>query len=183
MNRKDVTIITQSSWRTVSFAFYLSFFAFCLSPMVLFSQESKSGIPLSITDKIDLPEAFDVPSPDWARIREEDKGAIGTFRFSIPIAVDLNLKNAGTWRDLPDGNRLWQCRIRSTDALGLGLSLENFELPKGAKLFLLAPDGSSVLGAYDSENNTKSRSFFIGFIKGQEAVLEYFEPKNAAKKN
>jgi lysyl endopeptidase len=164
------------------FAFCLLLFASCLSPNTLFSQDAKGGIPLSISAKISTPEAFNVPTPDWAHIREEDKGAIGSFRFAVPIAVDLTMQNAGTWRDLPDGNRLWQCPIRSADALGLALTLENFELPKGAKLYLLAPDGSSVLGAYDSDNNTESRKIFIGFVRGQEAVLEYFEPKKSIKK-
>ncbi len=182
MNRNNLQIKTLCALRSFPFALCCFFFACCLSSTTLFSQESKGGIPLSISEKIAFPEAFEVPQPDWARIREEDKGAIGTFRFSVPIAVDLTMQNAGTWRDLPDGNRLWQCHIRSKDALGLALTLENFELPKGAKLFLLAPDGSSVLGAYDAENNTKSRTFFIGFVKGQEAILEYYEPKNAAKK-
>ncbi len=182
MNRNDLQITTQFNSRKSLFAFCILLFALFALPFTVFSQESKGGIPLSISDKIDAPEAFDVPQPDWARIREEDKGAVGSFRFAVPIAVDLNMKNAGTWRDLPDGNRLWQCRIRSTDALGLALTLENFELPKGAKLFLLAPDGSSVLGAYDADNNPASRKFFIGFIRGKEAVLEYYEPKNAGKK-
>jgi hypothetical protein len=156
--------------------------ACCLLPIALFSQDAKGGIPLSISDKIDAPEAFNVPQPDWAGIKEEDKGWLGTFRFAYPIAVDLTMDNAGTWRDLPDGSRLWQCRIRSTNALGLALTLENFELPKGGKLFLLAPDGSSVLGAYDADNNPTSRKFFVGFVRGAEAILEYVEPRNVSKK-
>lgn len=162
--------------------FRLWLLIFCLLPIALFSQESKGGIPLSISDKIDAPEAFVVPQPDWARIKEEDKGWIGSFRFAYPITVNLTMDNAGKWRDLPDGSRLWQCRIQSANALGLALTLENFELPKGGKLFLLAPDGSSVLGAYDADNNSASRKFFIGFVRGQEAILEYLEPKNVDKK-
>lgn len=182
MNRKNIQKMKKYLLNNLSSAFYVLLFALFQLPLSLFSQETKGGIPLSISDKIVAPEAFDVPQPDWARIREEDKGAVGSFRFAVPIAVDLNMKNAGIWRDLPDGNRLWQCRIRSSDALGLALTLENFELPKGAKLFLFAPDGSSVLGAYDADNNPASRKFFIGFVRGKEAILEYFEPKNVGKK-
>lgn len=182
MNRNDLHITTQLPCGKLPFALCLLLFALCTLPFTLFSQETKDGTPLSISEKIDAPKAFDVPQPDWARIREEDKGAVGSFRFAVPIAVDLNMKNAGTWRDLPDGNRLWQCRIRSMDALGLALTLENFELPKGSKLYLLTPDGSSVKGAYDADNNPESHKLFIGFVRGQEAVLEYFEPKNVEKK-
>ena len=159
---------------------YLSLFL--LLPIALFSQDSKGGIPLSISEKLDAPDPFIVPQPDWAKIKEEDKGAIGSFRFAIPIPVDLTIQNVGKWRDLPDGSRLWQCSIHSDKALGLALTLDNFELPEGSKLFLLAQDGSSVLGAYDASNNSQTHKFFIGFVRGQDAILEYFEPKNVVKK-
>lgn len=182
MNRNNIQKISFLSFCKKQIAFCILLFVFSLSTSTLFSQESKGGIPLSIADKIEAPEAYNVPQPDWARIREEDKGFLGSFRFAVPISVDLTMDNSGKWHDLPDGNRLWQCPIRSADALGLALTLENFELPKGAKLYLLAPDGSSVLGAYDADNNTPTRKIFVGFVRGQEAILEYFEPKNVEKK-
>ena len=152
-------------------------FIFSLITFFADAQISKGGIPLSISEKITPPNALELAQPDWAKVREEDKGWLGEFRFAVPTDVDFTTENSGQWTTLPDGNRLWQLHLRSENAAGLALTLENFKLPKGAKLYLHAPDGTDVLGSYDADNNNESRKFFIGFTKGKQTVLAYFEPK------
>lgn len=151
--------------------------AFTLATFSADAQISKSGIPLSISEKINPPVALELAQPDWAKVREEDKGWLGELRFAVPTDVDFTTENSGQWTTLPNGNRLWQLHLRSENALGLALTLDNFELPKGATLYLHSPDGSDVQGSYDADNNSESRKFFIGFTKGKETVLTYFEPK------
>jgi lysyl endopeptidase len=155
----------------------LLLFIFSLTTFFADAQISKGGIPLSISEKITPPNALELAQPDWAKVREEDKGWLGEFRFAVPTNVDFTTENSGQWTTLPDGNRLWQLHLRSENAAGLALTLESFKLPKGAKLYLHSPDGTDVLGGYDAENNNESRKFFIGFTKGKETVLAYFEPK------
>ncbi len=152
---------------------------FSLTTFFVDAQISKGGIPLSISEKITPPNALELAQPDWAKVREEDKGWLGEFRFAVPTDVDFTTQNSGQWTTLPDGNRLWQLHLRSENAAGLALTLENFKLPKGAKLYLHSPDGTDVLGSYDVDNNNESHKFFIGFTNGKETVLAYFEPKNA----
>lgn len=155
------------------------FFAALLSPV--FSQISKPSTPLSIAGQIALPEATLLAQPDWANIREEDKSWMGSFRFAVPIPVDFSMQNSGAWQTLPDGSRLWRLHLKAENALGLALSLENFEMPKGATLHLFSPDGRSVFGSYDADNNTESRKLFIGFTKGAATVLEYHEPRGSTQ--
>jgi lysyl endopeptidase len=157
----------------------LLLFIFLLTTFFVDAQISKGGIPLSISEKITPPNALELAQPDWAKVREEDKGWLGEFRFAVPTDVDFTTQNSGQWTTLPDGNRLWQLHLRSENASGLALTLENFKLPKGAKLYLHSPDGTDILGSYDADNNNESRKFFIGFTNGKETVLAYFEPKNA----
>jgi lysyl endopeptidase len=142
------------------------------------AQISKGGIPTPISDKISFPNAIELTQPNWDKVREEDKGWLGEFRFAVPTDVDFTTENSGEWTNLPDGSRLWQLHVRSEKAAGLALTLENFKLPKGAKLYMYAPDGKEVLGSYDADNNSESRKFFIGFINGKTAVLTYLEPKS-----
>ena len=147
-----------------------------------FGQISKGGTPLSISGKISTPiPVQDIPQPDWAKISEEDKGIFANFRFAVPIDVDLDKEKNGVWTELPNGGRLWQLKIHSKDALGLALSFEDFELPEGCQLFVYSPDYQQVRGAYDASNNTASHRFLTPFIKGQDVVVEYFEPKNFRK--
>jgi lysyl endopeptidase len=155
--------------------YVLSFF---LSAFVADAQISKGGTPLSISEKIPPPNALELTQPNWEKVRQEDKGWLGEFRFAVPTDVDFSTENSGQWTTLPDSNRLWQLHLRSENAAGLALTLENFKLPKGAKLYLYSPDGKDVLGAYDADNNTESHKFFIGFTNGKETILTYIEPKN-----
>jgi lysyl endopeptidase len=147
-----------------------------------FGQIAKGGIPLSISQKwvYDKP-AFEVPKPNWAQVREEDKKFGGSPRFALPISVDLTTENSGEWKILNDGRRVWRLKISSTDAQGIALALDNFDLPKGARLYMLTPDGKERLGAYDDANNNENHQFFIGILKGSEAIIEYMEPKSAPK--
>jgi hypothetical protein len=147
-----------------------------------FGQISKGGIPLSISQKwvYDKP-AFEVPKPDWAQVREEDKNYGGSPRFALPIAVDLTTENSGEWKVMNDGRRVWRLKIVSTDAKGIALAFNDFELPKGARLYFLTPDGKERLGAYDAANNNENRQFFVGILRGPEAIVEYMAPKNAPK--
>jgi lysyl endopeptidase len=155
----------------------LVFLAFLLTSSSVTAQLSKGGTPLSISEKISPPDALELAQPDWAKVREEDKGWLGEFRFAVPTDVDFTTENSGQWTNLPDGNRLWQLHLRSENAAGLALTLDSFKLPKGTTLFLHTPDGKEILGSYDADNNSESRKFFIGFTNGKEAILTYFEPK------
>ena len=157
---------------------FIACIALIMATFTADAQISKGGIPLSISEKITPPTAVELAQPNWAKVREEDKGWLGELRFAVPTDVDFTTENSGQWTTLPDGNRLWQLHLRSENAIGLALTLENFKLPKGATLYLHSPDGTDVQGGYDADNNTESRKFFIGFTKGKETVLTYFEPKN-----
>lgn len=158
------------------------FFMFFMKNIGLIGQISNGGTPLSILAKITTPiPVVETTQPDWAKIREEDKKGTGSFRFAVPMAVDLDTKNAGVWTDLPTGGRIWQLKIRSKGALGLATTFENLELPEGSKLFMYSPDFKHVLGAYEAANNPKSRRLLVGMTKGEETIIEYVELKKPVK--
>jgi lysyl endopeptidase len=166
-------------------AYYRLTLAFLFfSPLtVLLGQISKGGDPLSISAKIPTSlSPFELPTPDWDRIRDQDRKGMGNFRFAFPIATNLTPQNAGTWTLLLNGDKVWQLKIKSKEALGLAVSFTNFELPQGAKLFIYSPDYKQILGAYDASNKSESNQFLSSLIKGDEVVIEYVEPKEAAKK-
>jgi lysyl endopeptidase len=158
------------------------FFIFSMKSLGLLAQISNGGIPLSISAKIttSIP-VFETVQPNWANIREQDKKGLASFRFAIPIAINLDTKNSGVWTSLPTGGRVWQLKIRSKNALGLATTFENFELPEGSKLFMYSPDYKQVFGAYDASNNPKNRRLLVGMTKGEETIIEYIETKKPAK--
>ncbi len=118
----------------------------------------------------------DLPVFNANQAWQEDSNAPGQNRFAAPISTDISLENAGKWTMLPNGDRVWQCEIKSTNALALVLIFDQFLLPNGASFHAFSPDLSTVKGAYIHESCLPSGQFLIGPIKGDKVRLELYEP-------
>lgn len=151
----------------------------CLIESTL-AQISEGGLPYSLTQKEVVARqnlsAEKIPPFNIKKVKEEDRKSNRSFRFAAPINVQYNLDNAGEWLELENGDRLWRLKVQSKGALGLFLLYDQFYLPKGAKLYMYSEDGSQVRGAYTYKNNKESGRFLTGMIKGETAMLEYYEP-------
>jgi len=115
-----------------------------------------------------------IQPPDLLAVRRSDQQNPGS-RFAYPVKVDLSWQD-GVWSDLPSGGRIWQLSLESPDALGLAVFYDEFYLPPGATLHMYRPDRQEVIGAYTSAVNPRNGKFWTGFLRGDQAVLEYFEP-------
>ncbi len=146
------------------------------------AQYSAGGTPFSFS--ADFQERYGhqalkaekTPKINLKRLLEEDEKRGGTPRFSAPLQVSYSLQNAGQWQELEDGSLLWRLKIVSEGAIALAALYENFYLPPGAKLFMYDEGRQQVLGAYTFVNNPASGRFLTGFIHGQSAIIEYYEP-------
>lgn len=164
------------------FAFAILFLGLASTP-TLNAQISTKTKPYSFTHDLNdktLPVTR-MPEIDLAKVRAEDAadsrdGSTPCWRFAIPHLVRLNLKNAGHWQTLPNGDRLWRLQINCPGAISVNLLYNDFYLPEGATLHLYRPDGQQVRGAFTSRNNTSDRQFATAILVGQSVVLEYYEP-------
>jgi len=120
-----------------------------------------------------------LPVLDVQKSREEDNSTPGQNRFAAPVTADISLENAGTWTDLPNGGRVWQCALQSPGALGLVLLFDQFQLPSGGRFFAYSPDGQRIYGAYTERSCIPSGKFTIGVLPGETVRLEYYEPTSA----
>lgn len=105
-------------------------------------------------------------------------------RFSVPIDVNLTTENAGDWTTI-DSFNVWQLQINVDAAKAITLAYDKFWLPDGAKLFIYSKDRKHVLGAFTSLNNNKNEKvsgFVTGFIKGDDVIIEYYEPQHIKNK-
>ena len=149
---------------------------------VLVAQVSAGGTPFSFSAT--MPEdihTVTLGSVDVAALLAEDEleaqeGAPVPFRFGFPFEVDLGLDNAGTWTELPNGDRLWRLRLVSPGAYSINLIYDELWLPEGAKFFIYNEDQSDVLGAFTESNNKDYGKFATGPVKGGVSMLEYYEP-------
>lgn len=97
-------------------------------------------------------------------------------RFAYKHAVDYDLDNAGRWTNLANGDRIWMLGIQSSNAIGLSLTFDTFDLPKGAVVHLYTPSGDQVIGALTHENNKLSSVLTTNQIFGDQLIVEYYEP-------
>ena len=125
------------------------------------------------------PAVVVLPALDVQKALEEDTRTPGQNRFAAPVAADISPENAGTWTELPNGDRVWQCALQSPGALGLVLLFDRFQLPPGSRFFAYSPDGKHVRGAYTERSCIASGKFTIGVLPGETVRLELFEPASA----
>ena len=147
----------------------------------LSAQISESGVPISLqnsTRYLFANQAISeeiVPAFDIEKAKAEDY-ARGASRFAAPIAVNYSLEENGSWTILPNGDRVWRVQLYAQQAKGLFVYYDDLYLPEGARLFMHSPDGQQIKGAYTHRNNKASGKFLTGSIKGEIAILEYYEP-------
>ena len=112
----------------------------------LFSQTQDLGNPVSWNGKlatVTIPSVV-MPAFDRQLITAEDNINDSlkdkSWRFGYKYDVNLSPKNSGIWTTLPNGDKVWQLSIMCQDALTINLILENYNLPKGAFLYLFDID-------------------------------------------
>lgn len=108
-------------------------------------------------------------------IKENNRSTDKLFQFAYGFDADADLKIMGV-QDSLDIGLLYRLIVRSDDAFSINLVFKKFKLPKGAKLFLYNVDKSHVLGAFTSNNNKESERLPVLPVRGDEIIVEYFEP-------
>ncbi|MFW5793400.1 MAG: InlB B-repeat-containing protein [Bacteroidota bacterium] len=120
---------------------------------------------LEIQQLIEEDEAFDtIPAIPW--------------RFGENIEVDISPDDSGVWKELGNGDKLWQLGISSPGAITLNLSFNKYVLPPNAQLFIYSADKNHVLGAFTDYNNQDDQYFATSLVEGDSIIVEYYEPKD-----
>jgi hypothetical protein len=142
----------------------------------------RSALPGTVP--LDQVELRVMPLVDVGALRAEDverenSGAPVAPRFATNLGVALTPENSGTWETIEDGARLWRLSVTSAGALNLSLGLKTFDLPKGARFWVHAPDGSWVQGPYTGENRNALGGLWTAMVLGEEIVAELHVPEGA----
>ena len=160
------------------FILYLALFA-----QVAMAQQSTRPLPPGLSfqyentlKRASLPEPVLLPKPDLQKIKAEDDLQSEQNRFAAPVETFITPANSGKWTILPDSSSVWQCRIKSPDALALVVLFEHMHLPEGGKIYAYDPQQRRIRGAFDRLNETPTGRFTIGTIPGDEVVIEYHAP-------
>ena len=147
------------------------------------SQISSGGSPVSFSEHVksavEIP-AYRLPAVDNdALIKEDNENGLAyqcESRIAMGFDVDISPDKNGIWEKLPDGGMLWRIRILSKGAKAIHILFDQYLLPEGSELFLYNRDRSQILGAFGWENNPSSGILAVSPIRGDEIIIEYFEP-------
>jgi lysyl endopeptidase len=100
-----------------------------------------------------------------------------TYTFAYSFEVDIHPGSYGAWHETV-GYDVWNVKIRSRNALSIGLIFSEFELEEGVRLFLFNNDRSVVYGAYTSLNNKSWGRLAVSHLPGDEITLQMEVPGN-----
>ena len=113
------------------------------------------------------------------KLLEEDAiNSTGMDRAGIVMPSELNFSNAGTWFDLPNGDKIWRLKMTVPNALAVNLYFNEFSIPTGATLFAYSENYAEILDVFTSKNNPESGYYATEYVRGESIFLEYYEPKN-----
>ena len=104
-------------------------------------------------------------------MEREEKTQI-PFRFGKDIDVDIDIKKAGTVKELPNGDKLWLLKIHCPDAFSINLIYDRFRLAEGSKFFIYNEDRTMILGAFTPEvSNNSYNEFATDLVQGNTVIL------------
>jgi PKD repeat protein/V8-like Glu-specific endopeptidase len=99
-------------------------------------------------------------------------------RYGILQSLSVDIKNEGVKTEINGKGTIWRYKVKSANAYSLGIHFKYFHVPDGAKVFIYNEDHSMLMGAFTSKNNNPENQLYVAEFKGQNAIIEYFEPIN-----
>lgn len=137
---------------------------------------------LRLGERLLLP-IYWVPEFDQDSVRlglERQSEGLRSYQFAHRVEVDLDVVSTGAHSTWTDGTEVWRYRIRSHGAKSLGFFFDQWELPRGAHLYVYSTlDPSHCLGGFGWENNNALGSLPIQPILSDDVVLELQAPKGS----
>jgi hypothetical protein len=104
---------------------------------------------------------------------EEEGGLTNNGRI---VFMDIDANSAGTWSQLPNGDKIWQLKYRTPNALATCVFFDDFQIPVGSTFYIYPSDRSSFDGPYDYKDCMPQGYFGTMEVMGEEAIIEYYQP-------
>lgn len=151
-----------------------------LTTTSVFAQVSRGGQPIN-WQQIDINvEPIRLPELDMATIEaedaERDQYKEFAYRFGIERSTNLNTQNSGLWT-VANGRNVWRLAVYAPEAKSLSFLFTEFELPKGARLFIYDKEQTHFIGSFTSENKQANGMLATSLVYGENAVVELVLPK------
>lgn len=156
----------------------------CMAGTEVMAQMSYGGEPQSfkLTISQNIP-TIEVEALDVDALLAEDASIEGknhALRIGVTKDVLYTNYNSGRIDLLPDGSKIWRLKFHMEGATFTSMNFSTFEIPNGAELYLYTPDREYVIGKFTNANLMEDGTFYPQEMPGDEIIVEYYEPANAA---
>ena len=97
------------------------------------------------------------------------------WRFGVENEVNISPDTHGYWSVEGDEN-VWRVAIAGEDATCMSVRFSEFNLAKGAYLFVWSPITNQFIGRFDHRNVKEWEGLATGVISGPEIIVELHQP-------
>lgn len=162
---------------------FTTFLFLSLFSIIGFTQniQGDGGLPKTFKQTLNTKDidTWVFETPDISSLQAEDaindpKG-IAPWRFGYNNYTDLNLNNAGTWLETPNGSKIWRIVLSCEEALTVNLTFTESFIPEGNELYVYNPEKDFILGSFN-ENHIYKGELGTELVPGNTVVVEYFIP-------
>ncbi len=162
---------------------FTTFLFLSLFSIIGFTQniQGDGGLPKTFKQTLNTKDidTWVFETPDISSLQAEDaindpKGT-APWRFGYNNYTDLNLNNAGTWLETPNGSKIWRVVLSCEDALTVNLTFTESFIPEGNELYVYNPEKDFILGSFN-ENHIYKGELGTELVPGNTVVVEYFIP-------
>lgn len=96
--------------------------------------------------------------------------------------LKLNTDTLGVWSKLPSSENTWKLQLEAPYANGFFISLDDFYLPEGSRLYVYNGNNLKEAIVYRHEDNPEGGPYSLENLKGDNVVLEYVAPAGIVEK-
>ena len=97
------------------------------------------------------------------------------WRFGVENEVNISPDTHGYWSVEGEEN-VWRVAITGEDATCMSVRFSEFNLAKGAYLFVWSPITNQFIGRFDHRNVKEWEGLATGVISGPEIIVELHQP-------
>jgi PKD repeat protein len=123
---------------------------------------------------------MDMGEVDLDALQQEDAindlNKNGSFRFGYNHFVNYNLNNAGAWKTLDNGDKVWRIGFYCPGATSINLAFQYLSIPEGAQLFIYTEDRTTILGAFTQKYVSPDLQLGTELLPGEKVIVEYLVP-------
>jgi hypothetical protein len=105
----------------------------------------------------------------------------GPRRVALPMQLNIDIDDAGTWESLADGATIWRLRVNSDYARFMSFKFSQFQLPPGAELYFVSVYRDYHVGPFTHRHNQPTGRFGSPVIAGDAAVIELYLPEGSCE--